>query len=361
MKRFVVSSFDDLHKALIHEGPRTINFVRTGNCEAGLVLESPTREDVLVGKGDLLIDARYTPVPVQFLGFELNIKRTSNVIIRNVYLRRGATGFSAPKNKDDRHANAGEALAIIKSQNVLLENCTLAWGTDECVSITDSQNVVLYKCLVGAPLDRPRDENGDWLHYERHAHGYGLLVNGSDSVYIDKCLFVHCRRRTPSISGEGKYTARTCVHNNLVYNYGEQAIHFNTGGGDWKGKTAQLSFEHNIFIRGENTEGKPIIVEKPPQKGRKVKLYSKLNHFDSGKKAKPKIKKDSPNKGKLKKKNKYRIDPYDANVYTKEEILDKVGAFPRDDVDRAVILDVELGMGEFIDHEQDLLEYTSFK
>lgn len=361
MKWFFVSTFDELYEALVYKGSRKIQFTTIANCPAGLVLESPDRRDVTVGEGDLVIDARNSPVPIQFYGFELNLYRTANVVIRNVHIRRGAAGYRAPRNKSERNTSVGEALAIVKCENVLLENCTFAWGTDESVSIIDSRNVVLYRCLMGAPLDAPRDEDGEWLHYERQPHGYGLLVNGSERVYVDKCLFVHCRRRTPSISGEGKFGAWVSVHNNLMYNYGEQAVHFNVGGGKWKEKTARLSIERNTFVPGCDTEGRPLIFERPPQRGRKVKLYAKRNYYDSGKKAKPKIKKESPNKGKLKKKSKYRIEPYDCRVYSSAEILDKVGAFPRDRVDERMLLDADNGTGRFLDHEEDLPEYSDFE
>lgn len=346
MKVYRVYNEKQLRYALDQTHERTVTF-------GAPVIQVTSHRDIVIRHGDVKI-MNTLGMPVTIVGAGLVVKKCKNVTLLNIHIRRGATGFSAPRHKKDK-SGIGEALTVHRGKNVLIENCTFGWGTDETVTVSESKQVVFLRCIVAHPLDAPRDANGDLLHAQS-PHGYGMLVRASSEVYIEGCLFAHCRKRSPSVSPDGKVRLRVAVRNCIVYNWGEHGINFNAGGSDKQHKrSARYTVEGNMFLPGKNTTGPAINIEKP-HKNRTLKAYVADNEMRGGHPVSY-VEEQRKNKGKLKVSSAYGMDSYDPFVafdLGKDKLLDRVGAMPRDLYAQIVVNGVSAGTGSFINHEGEL-------
>ena len=348
MKTYSVDSEDGLRKALAASGERTIVF-STPNIYIN------SHKDVIVNVGDVIIDGSGA-FPVNIHGACLCIEKCKNVTLRNIRVRRGATGAKAPKSKKDK--TVGESIAIFKADNVLLQHVTASWGTDETVSIRDCRRVSLDQCLISHPLDEPLDGNGKHIHYEKQPHGYSLLICASE-VWIEACVLVHGRRRSPSVCGDGSRETIVAMRNCIVYNYGEHGTNFNAGASDQNKQPVQYTIQDNLYIPGKNTEGPELNIE-APRKGYIVQLCIKDNVAQKVWLAKstnvvPVIEKKN-NAGKIEQGMQYEIPALNHQQVgmTKLDVLNGAGALPRDGFDAQVIDHVRCGTGSFIDHENEV-------
>ena len=338
MKVYRVYNERQLRHALDQPHERTITF-------GSPVIFLASHQDLILKHGDVKL-LNTLGMPVTITGAGLVVKKCKDVSLLNIHIRRGASG----------HTNPGEALLFHRSKNVLVENCTFGWGTDETVSVTDSKHVAFVRCIVAHPLDSPRADDGSMLH-DQAPHGYGMLVRASSEVFVEGCLFAHCRKRSPSASPDGKTRLRLAVRNCIVYNWGEHGMNFNSGSGKKQHKrSARVTFEGNQFIPGRNTTGPAINLE-TPNKNRVLKASIQDNRTDKGLEVEHVVE-QGKNKGKLKVSADYAMDSYDpflAFDVPAAKVLDRVGAMPRDVYAQMVVQNVRERAGSFIDHESQIL------
>lgn len=291
---------------------------------------SPKNGPIKIRKGDVKLFGK----GAEIVGAGIEIKKCSGVTLQNVSIRRGARGYDAPRSKRDKHKAAGESLALKRAKNVLLQNVSATWGTDETVSVIDCKDVVFERCLIAHPLDEPKDASNRHLHIGKEPHGYGMLISGS-TVWIECCVFAHCRRRCPSVSGDGSGRTRVAMRNCIVYNWAEHGANFNAGGSKQNDRSIKFTIADNLFIPGANTRGPPINIEEP-RKNRKLKLHCSGNRIvssfaqpASAQPVYPAFEKSNDKKhGEIRQRSKFEIDPYNPfnEERTAEQVLNAVGA-----------------------------------
>ena len=203
-------------------------------------------ERLWIGNPYITIDGSTAPGPVIFYGETVYI-RTNDVIIKYITV----LGNRADKVMD--------AMWVTKSYNVLIQNCTVLYGSDETLSVTASDYVTIENCIISSPLDI-------------NDHAFGSILDGIDNtstVFFKHNLITNCASRNPSF-GDGNFF----MTGNLIYNYGHNA--------SYTSNTVDKSviiMMNNYYKPGPDTKYPHIIFSMPPEQSQ-VCLYVDNNFID---------------------------------------------------------------------------------
>ena len=143
------------------------------------------------------------------------IVRTHDVVVRYIRSRPGKPGPGTGGSD-----NLG-AIKIFNDQpnqsyNVIVDHCSLSWGTDEMLStFYKTYDVSLQWNIVSEGLDCETDSF--------KCRSYGILVgeSGGHSVSVHHNLVAHVVQRAPRMRIDGVVD----VVNNVVYNWNQGAAH----------------------------------------------------------------------------------------------------------------------------------------
>lgn len=187
---------------------------------------------------------------------------THDVIIRHIRIRPGEAG--APK----RSGRDFDSISTIGARDVIVDHCSLTWGTDENLSASGPR-------FTGATPDAWRQGTSHRISFTNnliaeslanatHAkgeHSKGSLIhdNASD-ILIHRNVYAHNVERNPLFKGG----ARGAVVNNLIYNPGHRAIHYNLMANEWGDQpfeTGRLTVIGNALRGGNDTDdGLPLVM-----------------------------------------------------------------------------------------------------
>ena len=201
-----------LRYAINQSGPRTIVFRISGT----ITLKSTLK----ISNGDLTITGQTAPGDgICIRNFKVGIS-ASNVIIRYIRFRLGgkwgedAFGGFSPKNS----AGSGTTLPI---KNIIIDHCSVSYGTDETLSIYDIENLTVQWCIISESLNRD-------------GHGFGGIMGGWGAS-LHHTLFAHHKNRSPRFCG-ARYQFNlqrelVDMRYNVIYNagksYGGEGGHYN--------------------------------------------------------------------------------------------------------------------------------------
>lgn len=147
---------------------------------------------------------------------------------------------------------------IQNSRNVLIDHCSMAWCTDEGVSIIeDSRNVTIQHCIVGPPLN--------WTH-DLGVHSANMMgcttgdMAPDEGITVYNNLFLFGLFRNPHIDNLGPGRCQWDIINNVFYG-------FDLGGNIYAtGSPPQINYLSNLFFASRETRPplyKPIGVYSP--------------------------------------------------------------------------------------------------
>ncbi len=210
-------------KGIIKKGARTIVFAVSGT------IELKSKLDINQGKGDITILGQTAPgMGITLKGYPFTIK-ANNVIIRYLRFRMG-----------DVNNFQGDALGCGKTENVIIDHCSVSWGTDENASFYQNKNFTLQWCIISEALNKSVHEKG--------AHGYGGIWGGVKASFHHN-LIVSNNSRNPRFSGS-KTTLNSenefvDFRNNVIYNWGSNSI--------YGGENGTYNLVNNYFKSGPAT------------------------------------------------------------------------------------------------------------
>lgn len=210
-----------LRKGILKKGARIIVFDVSGTIELQSKLD--------INKGDLTILGQTAPCGgITLKGYPVTIK-SNNVIVRYLRFRMG-----------DINAIEGDALGCRDTENVIIDHCSISWGTDENASFYNNKNFTFQWNVVSEALNRSVHKKG--------AHGYGGIWGGVNASFHHN-LIANNNSRNPRFSGskttENSENEFVDFRNNVIYNWGENSI--------YGGEKGTYNIVNNYFKSGPAT------------------------------------------------------------------------------------------------------------
>jgi len=342
-------------EALATPGPRIVVFEVGGVIDLGM-------KELRITEPFLTIAGQTAPQPgITFIKGGLTIA-THDVVVRHIRMRPGDGG--KPKFSGDI-----DAITTVRgAYDVIVDHCSLTWATDENLSASStrfygedekawmdaaSRRITYSNNIVAEGLANATHKKGE--------HSKGSLIHDHvNDVLIVGNLYAHNYERNPLFKGG----ARGQVLNNLIYDPGQRAVHYNLIAEEWLGhpySRGQVIARGNVMRAGISTEdvaffevggsgdvdvylednlavdriGNPL-----PQQGR---YTTTPIHVDAMKRA-PAL-------------------PFGVTLLPSSKVQDAVianaGARPwdRDDVDRRILADAIEGRGRIIDSQEQVGGY----
>lgn len=171
---------------------------------------------------------------ITLYGFETNISRSENIIIRYVRFRPGAENVFKGDSMD---AIWGRSM-----KNVMVDHISTSWSTDETMSLYRAENMTVQWSVIEESLAMSGHTKG--------RHGYGAIWGGVNTTYHHNLIANHTSRN-PRMGGgtpeadDNDHIARFDMRNNVLYNWGYNTIY---GGG-----RAEANYINNYVKAGPGT------------------------------------------------------------------------------------------------------------
>ncbi len=293
--------------------------------------------------------------------------RTHDVVVEHLRVRTGEAGFAKHSGWERDGLSTFDGAA-----NVIVDHCSFAWATDENLSASG-------KRFAGATPDDWRAATSHDITYSNNIiaeglansthgkpgeHSKGTLVHDNvTGIVIVGNLYAHNGQRNALFKGG----ARGAFINNLIYDPGKRAVHYNLWASEWGShayQTGRLALAGNVLKGGASTdraiaffmlggEGDVELYQADnlatDRDGRPLPVFGRYKNaggtvIEIGKSA------AMPS----------GIEPRAASTVT-EAVLAHAGARPwdRDSVDRRLVDEVRTGRGRIIDSEADVGGYPS--
>ncbi|MDR2938296.1 MAG: pectate lyase, partial [Prevotellaceae bacterium] len=227
-----------LRWAVNQTGKRTIIFKVAGN----IVLSSR----LSIKNGDVTIAGQSAPgAGICISGHEV-VVAASNVIIRYLRFRMG-----------DATKVQGDAFGGYNQKNIIIDHCSMSWGTDEVSSWYENENFTMQWCLLA-----------ESLRVSVHVKGpHGLTgIWGGHKASFHHNMIAHSDDRNPRFCGS-LYSNRpdeelVDFRNNVIYNWGS-----NSGYG---GEGGSYNMVNNYYQPGEGSGSKTRIFAPNPDNGANI-------------------------------------------------------------------------------------------
>jgi pectate lyase len=233
--------------AIERKGPRIIVFEVGGVIDLGMTT-------LTIAEPHLTIAGQTAPSPgITFIRGGIDIK-THDVVIRHIRVRTGASGQAR------RSGWEADAMTTVGAYNVIVDHCTMTWGLDENLSASGprfagrtveewrkgtSHNITFSYNILAESLADSSHPKGE------HSKG-SLIHDNATGILIARNLYAHNVERNPLLKGG----AQAAVVNNLIFDPGAQAIHYNLMDLEWTGKQpvpGELSAIGNVLRAGIST------------------------------------------------------------------------------------------------------------
>jgi hypothetical protein len=236
-----------LLEALNTDGPRIVVF------EVGGVIDFARRE-LKINKPFLTVAGQTAPAPgITLLRTGIDVT-THDIVLQHLRIRTGTAG-AAKRTGWEPDAFSGQG-----AWNVIVDHCSLTWAIDENLSASGprftGKSVEEWRAGTSHRITFSNNIIAEGLADATHAkgeHSKGSLIhdNAADILIIGN-LYAHNFERNPLFKGG----VRGMVINNLIYNPGARAVHYNLIAEEWRGQpyqTGQLVLLGNVLRAGPST------------------------------------------------------------------------------------------------------------
>ena len=213
-----------LREAIEAEGPRIVVFEVGGVIDLG-------RQTLRLRNPFITIAGQTAPSPgVTLIRGGMDIT-AHDVVVQHIRIRPGSAEQTWMSGWDE------DGISTIGAYNVIIDHCSLTWATDENLSASGPR-------FTGATPEEWRrgtshnitfsnNLNGESLAYSTHSkgeHSKGSLIHDNvTGLLIVGNLYAHNYERSPLFKGG----VHGVIVNNLIYDPGPRAIHYNLAPEEW--------------------------------------------------------------------------------------------------------------------------------
>ncbi|HEY0599719.1 pectate lyase [Brevundimonas sp.] len=236
-----------LRAAIEAEGPRIVVFEVGGVIDLGkktLKLQNPY----------ITIAGQTAPSPgITLIRGGMDITG-HDVIVQHIRIRPGSAGGEWMSGWDE------DSIATVGAWNVIIDHCSLTWATDENLSASGPRftGSTPEEWRAGTSHDITFSNNlvGESLAYSTHSkgeHSKGSLIHDNvTNLLIVGNLYAHNYERSPLFKGG----VHGIIANNLIYNPGPRAIHYNLAPEEWGSvpfEVGKMTVVGNVLRAGPST------------------------------------------------------------------------------------------------------------
>jgi pectate lyase len=348
-----------IRAALEASGPRIVVF------EVGGVIDLGVKELRIV-EPFLTIAGQTAPQPgITLIRGGLTIA-THDVVIRHIRIRPGEAGVAKRGGVDF------DAITTVRgARDVIVDHCSMTWATDENLSASstrfDGEGEAAWMASASHRITFSNNLLAEGLANATHGkgeHSKGSLIHDHVSdVLIVGNLYAHNYERNPMFKGG----ARGQVINNLIYNPGQRAVHYNLIAEEWLGhapySTGEVVMRGNVMRAGPSTETLAFFM---------VGGSGDVRVFAEDNLVVDRLGNPLPQRGRYTTTPLQEIEldaapalPFGVTLLPSAQVQDAViadvGARPwdRDDIDRRILADTIEGRGKIIDSENDVGGYPN--
>ena len=294
---------------------------------------------------------------------------THDVIVRHIRVRPGDAGQALRSGVDF------DAISTVRAENVIVDHCSLTWGTDEGLSSSGTRFIEGGRTLedfrkgTSRRITFSNNLIAEGLAHSSHGkgeHSKGTLVHDHvQDILIAGNLYAHNYERNPLFKGgvSGQ------VINNLIYNPGARAAHYNLIAEEWLGHdyaTGTMILRGNVLRAGPDT--------------RKLALFMVGGSGDVDLFMDDNLAVDVIGEPTIPAVGRYTTAPVKVNLLRKapalpfgvqplpsaqvqDAVIANAGATPwnRDPIDRRIVADVIEGRGQIIDSQDQVGGYPRYQ
>lgn len=237
------------------KGPRIVVFEVGGVIDMG-------RTTLTITEPFLTIAGQTAPGPgITLIRTGIDLK-THDVIMRHLRVYTGVD--SQPK----RSGWEADALSTVAAHNVVIDHCTFLWAIDENMSASGprfaGKTVAEWRQGTSHDITFSNNLAAEGLADASHPkgeHSKGSLVHDNTTgIVFYRNIWAHNVERAPLVKGG----AQVLMINNLIYNPGHRAVHYNLMNLEWVGHdyvTGQITAIGNVMRGGNDTdEGLPFLM-----------------------------------------------------------------------------------------------------
>jgi pectate lyase len=235
-------------EAVTAKGPRIVVF------EVGGIIDME-RHEIALREPFLTIAGQTAPSPgITLIRGGIDVA-THDVVIQHIRVRPGEAGAQKMSGWEvDALSTVGGAYEVI------VDHCSFTWATDENLSASGprfngktpdewrehtSHNITFSNNLIAEGLANSTHAKGE--------HSKGSLIHDNvTNILIVGNLYAHNMERNPLFKGG----ARGVVANNLIYDPGMKATHYNLIAEEWQQQPVQvgaMAFIGNVMRAGPST------------------------------------------------------------------------------------------------------------
>lgn len=348
-----------LREAIEADGPRIVVFEVGGVIDLG-------RQTLRVRNPFITIAGQTAPSPgITLIRGGMDITG-HDVVVQHIRIRPGSAGGEWMSGWDE------DGIATVGAYNVIIDHCSLTWATDENLSASGPRftgsTPEEWRRGTSHNITFSNNLNGESLAYSTHSkgeHSKGSLIHDNvTGLLIVGNLYAHNYERSPLFKGG----VHGVIVNNLIYNPGPRAIHYNLAPEEWLAhpyQVGKMTVVGNVLRAGPSTPTEHLAFMMIGGTG-DVEYYGRDNI------AVDQIGRPLPMFGRYTTTGARIIQTRRPPVWwegltpmpaeqVQVAILSQVGARPwdRDMRDVLLIAEVAEGRGEIIDHEREVGGYPA--
>ncbi len=241
--------------AIDARGPRVVVFEVGGVIDMG-------RTTLSITEPYLTVAGQTAPSPgITIIRGGIDLK-AHDVILKHIRVRTGRDGQPALSGWE------ADSLSTVAAHDVIIDHCSFTWGVDENMSASGprfnganlaewrkntSHNIIFSNNLAAEGLANASHPKGE------HSKG-SLIHDNATGIVFWRNVWAHNVERSPLLKGG----VQAAMVNNLIYDPGTRAVHYNLMNLEWVGQpyvTGRLTAIGNVMRGGPSTDaGLPFLM-----------------------------------------------------------------------------------------------------